>query len=319
MSLSLELLPADVLVHLFSSHMDELTVENCRAVSKLFKSFIDEKKPFPEGYLKVREERARNIDYYKKDPRLNELLSSLIEKKEEWLQVTSIVENPLPHIFSCFRSSLAKAQEEPAQPLDFDEKERRLKKVDGITRKLHRGCFSFIGPFVFKELDQKSDLLLTEVSYLYCEIRVRKREIFTECDKRCSAHYQRIKQFPKLLQPIIDIFGSMNAFEKLPLLDGGYETHDYLRIPYEKMTAPIMRGIDACGRIFFVLRLHSTENEIQKATQAFFPRYKNQAYWVSQGWGVYKALPVSAPLTAEDIAATKKFVETKQYNDWHIA
>lgn len=52
MSLSLELLPVDVLVHLFSSHMDELTVEHCRAVPSYLKALSMKKSLFLKAILK---------------------------------------------------------------------------------------------------------------------------------------------------------------------------------------------------------------------------------------------------------------------------
>lgn len=87
-------------------------------------------------------------------------------------------------------------------------------------------------------------------------------------------------------QNILDVFGGLEAYEKLPVLnlDNSVFTalHDYVDfIKHSDMTSPIMRGIDKFNRHFVAFRLQFTHEDIRRnICCVLFQRYTDQNFWV---------------------------------------
>lgn len=82
-----------------------------------------------------------------------------------------------------------------------------------------------------------------------------------------------------------ELFGGEKAFKQLPALDIGNRTGttgyiDFIRP--DMMSAPVMRGKDAFGRRFFVIRAEHKQSK-DKGCQAFFERYTDSGLWVMGG------------------------------------
>jgi hypothetical protein len=279
MTLSILPLPDDALVYMLSD-MNEIDVETCRAVSKRFKSLIDERQPFPEYYLKAKEVYAKIIVQYEKDSELHELKNAIKIKTEEMQKRRATMKNRLSHM-----------------------------------------C-SFIDYWTEETLKER--YLELRISSLQFEAQLRQDEIcqLYQYDRREITHYQSIRRYPEIRQPIIDIFGSMKAFEKLPIF--GIENRsvdDVDLISAKELSAPLMRGIDVHGRVFFVLRATNIKDKTNTIAQTFLQRRTNRDSWISAEAEVAKTqiVPVCTPLSDENIPDIKKFIETKQNDNWNLA
>jgi hypothetical protein len=87
---------------------------------------------------------------------------------------------------------------------------------------------------------------------------------------------------------IFSLFGGQASFEALPNLDISAidQRRDYIDyIEPDQMTAPIMRGVDAFGRVFFTLRARHRHWDDVKC-QTFFRRFNDGSSWSDGGYHI---------------------------------
>lgn len=90
-----------------------------------------------------------------------------------------------------------------------------------------------------------------------------------------------------VFEPIAQIFGGVEEWEKLPVLDIGKQMGQTGYIDFittEMLSAPIMRGVDFANRKFFVIAAAVNDSEFKCHT--FFQRYPDyQNIWVRGSGG----------------------------------
>lgn len=99
---------------------------------------------------------------------------------------------------------------------------------------------------------------------------------YQDLKKAAKLRKDKLAQFEK----VASLFGGINGFESLPVIQGVvFQPKDYIDyILPAHMTAPIMRGVDDLGRIFFTIRFRDIKtNEMH--CQTFFERHIKAAIW----------------------------------------
>lgn len=157
----------------------------------------------------------------------------------------------------------------------------------------HFPGISYLASYALKNMNNEVDAQgalekkIDETNSRISQLMKDKEDVQIKMGKavyKISYEFQPIEIEKKAMKFVDEIFGSREAFDKLPVLpktsfstneDGG------ISIPKENMTHPIMRGIEQHGRVFFAIRA-TTGREYVKV-QVFVRKYINDSAWVTQG------------------------------------
>jgi hypothetical protein len=190
-----------------------------------------------------------------------------------------------------------------------------------------------------------------QLSEVISAVNKKKEEIrqSPEYDARAISCYKHLQE-RAIRQPIIDIFGSIKAFEALPVLVLKKDE----TIQLSKVTASIMRGITPSGQLFFTLRATSIKDSKDVKLQVFSYETiritnihstifalghlsisvnatkdkKEDPYWICKSGSILplknaKSAQYAADgslfgteLAAEDISTIKTFIKTKNNEAW---
>lgn len=112
------------------------------------------------------------------------------------------------------------------------------------------------------------------------------------------------------------VFGSQENFEKLPVLNLGGKTKDYIDwLKPSDVSHPIQRGVDSAKRTFFTLRLKFKPLELKNGSESeqfvvtVFQRYTGEAdNWA---WGTMNYSPLYSGRIYEEGAKTLQELVTK--------
>ena len=141
-----------------------------------------------------------------------------------------------------------------------------------------------------RSLESQKGLFGKFVSWITSESQNKLTTLMLEFE-RVKDGYETVKiesvihnQQMTSLQKMMSLFGGKERFEALPVLDLGDRVGrtgyiDFLT--YSDMGAPIMRGRDCYGRIFFAIRFMTNQEPREQACDTFFERLTNSTEWAS--------------------------------------
>lgn len=142
-----------------------------------------------------------------------------------------------------------------------------------------------------------------------------------EVIKRYNTHLERVRVM-EAEQLAMDLFGGLEEFRKLPVLDISHQLGERnLHVTLDDLTAPIMRGRDELGRLFFTIRAKDARGEM--VCDVVQSLYTNSGYWTSGG-RIMDAIGFIDNLNsrnrfAKEYNVLKNFIETRklvQPNDY---
>jgi hypothetical protein len=216
-------------------------------------------------------------------------------------------------------------------------KEEQLQNVRSTVRSRLARVFPCISSWIPET--RKVEELEIGIFHLNIKKKLERMKIYKQYDTEGIDAYRAVKKSHEVLRPIIDIFGSMHEFEKLPIVDAGNYGEDCTYISDRLSAAPIMRQ-DSAERIFFVLQPTRTEEDTTYTTTLAVYSPTDHYNWKlvenegssrpSGGSSRFRSEQFmrtpfkwffdrnSQESEAEKISKIKTLIETKQYGDWRL-
>jgi hypothetical protein len=284
-------LPKEVIEQIFQK-LDIESLNVCRTLGTKYKQLIDDKSDefYPNYIHKANKARARIIEQFKQHPEICELRGKIQEKKVELLH-----------------------QAEATKLGSFIAWVLHIPVLSKIAR-----VFSCIFPSISGEII-KQITLGSAISDLQEKEKKKIGELYWYSDPRYVEYCRRRKNHPEHRAIVKDIFGSDEAFDRLPVVELGNRYEGYITMRPSELPAGFSWGVDVVGREVFFVRVVETEgeNKGKQYYQAFFQRYRGGilgGVWAKSD-GMFGG---SGEIYAETIQALKELVKTDKYKTYQL-